>query len=452
MTANQSSYLKVNRLSYIIEAAVEYFISLLITDTFVSNLLLENGLSAAHTGIIIQLASFAFIAQLFSAFYRKKGKMKTFVTVMHLANQLLFAFLYMVPGINIPQSLKITLIVLMFLVGHIIANIISPYKLSWLMSFVDDSSRGKFTANKEIVSLLTGTIFQLVMANRVDHYMKAGEYNVAFNLCAITILVLAIIHFLCLIVVKDGIVVNKEDKVGEEEKNGFFGIIKEIAANKAYLKVLLAVIIWHIVTGISVSFYGAYKLKTLDFTITGSIVLACVSAVTRAVVSRKFGKYADKNSWAKLLYICFFIVSAAFLANTFVISGQTTFNIGTYCLVIDHNKLMFIAYSVIHGIAMAGINGGLMNIMFDYVPHSRRSAALGISNSVGGLISFFAALVGGWLLASIQKGDDKAMLFFDIFGLGFGMYGQQVLSLISFAVCIVLLIYMKTIVLKISKK
>ena len=451
MTANQSSYLKVNRCSYIIEAAVEYFISLLITDTFVSNLLLENGLSAAHTGIIIQLASFAFIAQLFSAFYRKKGKMKTFVTVMHLANQLLFAFLYMVPGINIPQSLKITLIVSMFLVGHIIANIISPYKLSWLMSFVDDSSRGKFTANKEIVSLLTGTIFQLVMANRVDHYMKAGEYTVAFNLCAITILVLAAIHFICLIVIKDGIVVNKEARI-EEEKTGVFGIIKEIAVNKAYLKVLLAVIIWHIVTGVSVSFFGAYKLKTLEFTITGSIVLACVSAVTRAVVSRKFGKYADRNSWAKLLYICFFIVSIAFLANVFVLSGQTSFNIGSYSLVIDHNKLMFIAYSVIHGISMAGINGGLMNIMFDYVPHSRRSAALGISNSVGGIISFLAALVGGWVLASIQKGDDKAMLSFDVLGIGFGMYGQQVLSLISFVVCIVLIIYMKTIVLKISKK
>ena len=62
-----------NRFAYIIEAAVEYFISLLVTDAFVTNLFTQNGVSDAATGIIIQLASFAFVAQLFSLFYKRQS-------------------------------------------------------------------------------------------------------------------------------------------------------------------------------------------------------------------------------------------------------------------------------------------------------------------------------------------------------------------------------------------
>lgn len=434
MSALNEKDLSNNRFAYIIEAAVEYFISLLITDTFISNLLLENGVSAASTGIIIQLASFAFVAQLFSVFYRRNSKMKAFVTITHLVNQLLFALLYMVPGINLPQNVKIILLIVMFLGGHILSSIISPYKISWLMSFVADKDRGKFTATKEIVSLISGIIFQLVMANKVDHYMKIGNYTVAFNLCAFTILVMAIVHFVCLLAVKEDSTLIDE-KV-HADKSGIFDFIKQMFKNTDFLKVVLIIVIWHVITGMSASFYGSYKLKTLDFTIFEATILACVSAMIRALVSRKFGKYADKYSWSKLLYVSFIIVAIAYLANVFVIEG--------------HLKIMFIIYSVVHGISMAGINSGVMNILFDFVTNEQRSAALGICNSLGGIISFLTALIGGFILASIQNGNDKSKIYFTFFDFDFGMYGQQVLSLISFIICVVLIIYMKNVILKIS--
>lgn len=456
MTDINRTYQK-NQRAYIIEAAVEYFISLLITDTFISNLLLESGVSAASTGIIIQLASFAFVSQLFSVFFRIKGSIKKWVTGMHVANQLMFGILYMVPGVDLPQGIKVTILVVMFFGGHIIANIVSPYKMSWLMSFVDDKSRGTFTANKEIVSLLGGMAFQLIMANRVDHYMKSGDFNTAFTLCAVTILVMALIHFGCLAYIKD----DRKDFEYSGEKIGFTSTLREFFKNSGFLKVLFAVILWHVVTGMSVSFFGSYKLKTLDFSIMDATILACVSSFTRVIVSRRFGRYADKNSWSKLLYLCFIIISFAFLANSFVLRGEVRINLDflnslglntSEAIVFDLRKVMFILYSIIHGIAYAGINGGLVNIMFDFVPHSSRSAALGISNSLGGIVSFVVAICGGSILSSIQKGDDKGMVFLKLFDQNIGFYGQQVLSFISFVLCIVLIVYMKTVILKISKK
>ncbi len=435
MTDIQNTYAK-NRIAYIIEAAVEYFISLLITDTFITNLLTQNGVSDAATGIIIQLASFAFTAQLFSLFYNRKGKMKVMVTSLHLINQLVFALLYMVPNFGLPSGLKIALLVVMFLGGHIVSNIVSPYKISWLMSYVDDDSRGKFTANKEIISLMGGMVFTLVMGNRVDHYMDAEKYDVAFSLCGITILVLAIVHFVCLLSVKE--IEDGGNTEPNDNKISFLQSLKEIFRNKGFLKVMLAIIIWYCVTGVSVSFFGSYKLKTLDFSLLESAILAGVAAIIRAVFSRKMGKYADKNSWAKMLHLCFVIAAVAFAANIFVIGRFP--------------KIMFIAYSLIYGIAMAGINSGIMNILFDYVPHEQRSAALGISNSICGIVSFLASVVGGAILEKVQNGSSGKMLRIDVWGLNVKMYGQQVLSLLSFLICVALIVYVKKAIVDCSEK
>lgn len=436
MTDIQNIYAK-NRIAYIIEAAVEYFISLLITDTFITNLLTQNGVSDAATGIIIQLASFAFTAQLFSLFYNRKGKMKVMVTSLHLINQLVFALLYMIPNFGLPKEIKVALLVIMFLGGHFISNIVSPYKISWLMSYVDDDSRGKFTANKEIISLMGGMLFTLIMGNRVDHYMELQKYDVAFSLCGITILALAIVHFVCLLSVKE-IEESNEKKQQNDNRISFMISLKEMFGNRGFLKVMLAIIMWYCVTGVSVSFFGSYKLNTLGFNLSESAILAGGAAVIRAIFSRKMGKFADKNSWAKMLHLCFVIAAVAFAANIFVI-GRCP-------------KVMFIVYSLIYGIAMAGINSGIMNILFDYVPHDLRSAALGISNSICGIVSFFAALVGGAVLEKVQSGSSGKMLCVDLFGLNIKMYGQQVLSLLSFVICVALIVYVKKAIVDCSEK
>ena len=88
---------KKDRVLYIIEAALEYFISLLITDAFLATLLTKNGITDSVAGIITQLASLSFSAQLCAVFVRKDTGKKRFVTFMHLTNQMLFVLLYLVP-------------------------------------------------------------------------------------------------------------------------------------------------------------------------------------------------------------------------------------------------------------------------------------------------------------------------------------------------------------------
>ena len=88
---------------------------------------------------------------------------------------------------------------------------------------------------------------------------------------------------------------------------------------------------------------------------------------------------------------------------------------------------------------MAGINSGVINLIYDYVVPEDRATAMGVKNALGGILGFLAALLSGFILGKIQ-----AVGGLKIFGLT--LYAQQVLALFSFAVTIILIVYMRTVI------
>ena len=414
-----------NRWYYIAEAGLEYLISLLITDAFLAHLLTSNGVPDSAAGIITELAAFAFSAQLVSVFFRIRKGMKTFVTILHLINQAMFVLLYFVPSVSLPSSVKVVLIVVMFLGGQLIANVVSPYKISWFMSFVDDKNRGSFTANKEIVSLAAGTIFSMVMGSVSDYYKAQGQDDIYFGICAATILVLAILHMVSIILVKD---VNTE-QVETKTHVSFSAALKKTFSNKALLALILMDIIWQFGSKLSLAYYGVYKNNVLGFSMKYIAFLSLLSAISRIAFSRYFGKLADKYSWKRMLCICFAIATVAFGVNIFTVPAN--------------GKIMFAVYSCIYAVSMAGINSGLMNIIFDYVPNDDRAPALGIKSAFGGLAGFFSTFLGAYIVHTIQS---KGNLLF-----GMTIYPQQILSAITTITCIGVVAYMLIVVEKLKK-
>ena len=101
-TANQSIYqspaYKRSRAAYCMECAAEYFVSLLVTETFLAKLLTAIGLSDDVIGIISSLISLSFLFQLAAVFVVKRIKnTKRFSILFHTAGNLLFMSLYLIP-------------------------------------------------------------------------------------------------------------------------------------------------------------------------------------------------------------------------------------------------------------------------------------------------------------------------------------------------------------------
>ena len=148
---------------YIIQAAVEYLVSILVTGAFLATITKELGFSDGLTGIVSAIISLGCLFQLLSVTIRRN--VKRTVIVLSLTNQVLFLLLYVIPLSGAAKPVKTVTFVVSIVLAYLIYNIIHPKKFNWLMSTVEDGHRGTFTATKEIVSLISGVAFSFGKEN-----------------------------------------------------------------------------------------------------------------------------------------------------------------------------------------------------------------------------------------------------------------------------------------------
>ena len=410
----QKDKYKKSRFLYIIEAALEYFISLLVVGAYLAKVTTAIGLSDHVTGILTSFVSLGCGFQIVAIFLNKRS-VKSWVTILHSLNQLFFALIYLVPFFKIGKTLKAIFFIAFLLLGHIINNIVHSPKINWYMSLVDDDKRGRFTANKEIVSLIGGMIFSFVMGTVIDHYEAVGDNQSAFIVCGLSIFVLMILHTLTLIF-------SKEKPCENVEKSNTKAMLGALIRDKGLFKVILVSVLWYIANYTATPFYGTYQIKELGFSMTFVSLLAGLHAICRSVFSFPMGKFADKYSFKSMLNICFTIMVVAFSLNAFTVPSN--------------GKVMYTIYYLLYAIAMAGIGSSTINLIYDYVPHEKRIGALALNGTLSGFAGFFSSLIMGSLVAYIQENGN--MLF------GINVYAQQVVSIIASILILVTIVYMNT--------
>ncbi|MEE0945405.1 MAG: MFS transporter [Acutalibacteraceae bacterium] len=405
---------KKNKFMYILEAAFEYLISVLVSNSFLATLTKQLGISDSLTGILSSIISLGCLFQLISITIGNRNS-KRLVVLLSIINQVLFMLLYIIPLSRASDNVKTVAFIICIVLAYLIYNIAHPKKINWLMSHIDDSQRGIFTANKEIVSLIIGMVFSLVMSAVVDHYIEQGKVKTAFIIAAVVIFALTVLHTVALLLTDEKEVVENTGKRLKEN-------LRDILNDKQILKVTAVVVVYNVANYVSVPFYSTYQLNELGLSLTFMSIMSVCTSVVRALASKPWGRYADKNSFAVMLQKCFY-----FLILQFVCFILTT---------ASNAKIMMVIFYIFHGIAIAGVNSSLMNMVFDYSPVEKRADTLAISQAASGLAGFLATLAVSPLVSLIQR---KGLHIF-----GITVYAQQVISLISLVIIIFLIAYLKT--------
>lgn len=413
---------KTSRFLYILEATFEYFISLLVTGAYLAKITSSLGMSDSLTGILTSFVSLGCGFQIIAIFLANKRPVKRWVTVLHSINQLAFVLIYLVPFIEINQTTKITLFIAFLLIGHIINNVVNSPKINWFMSLVDDKRRGRFTANKEMVSLIGGMLFSFAMGAVIDHFEAIGNLNGAFIVCGLSVFGLMLLHSATLIF-------SKEKPVEENEKISTKQLLGDLIKDKNLFKVILISVLWNIVSYSSTPFYGSYQIKELGFTMTFVSILSAAYAIVRTFFSIPMGKFADKYSFAKMLNICFIIMLVGYAINIFTVP--------------DNGKVFYTIYYMLNAVAMAGINSAVINLIYDYVDKEKRIGALALKSTIAGFAGFFTTLAVSPLVSHIQECGNMF--------LGMNVYAQQVVSAIAAILLVVLIVYLNLVVRKIRK-
>lgn len=419
----QNTKYNKNQIFYIIQATLEYFISIMVMGSYLATLTTNLGFSDSLTGILSSIISLGGLFQLISMFIRRQ-KMKRFVVLFSILNQLLFALLYVVPFFDFSANLKRIVFVALIILAYLVYNVTHPKKINWMMSLVDDGIRGRFTANKEIVSLLSGMGFTFLMGNLVDYFKARNEIKTAFIICGATIFVLTVGHTLSMLFT------NELDKTAGLNNKKLFSQISETFKNKNIQKITLLFVLWYVAKGIAEPFNSVYMLKELDFSLTFISVLSIIQSVIRVLCSRAFGIYADKNSFAKMLRICFVFSFIGFAAVAVARPSN--------------GSITFIIHYIAHGVAQAGINSALINLIFDYVPFDTRADSLAVTQSLSGLMGFLSTFAAGFLVDYIQNNNN-------VF-LGTSLYAQQVLNIIAAVATIGIILFLQLGIINKEKK
>ena len=388
-----------------VEAAVEYFIHLCVTTTFLTAILNEMSVGASLQGLIGAITSLACIAQLLAVFRVKKTyPCKRWVSLLNLLSQLLFALLYLMPVTPVAPALRLGCFIALLLAAYLCQHYLTPSRVNWQMALVDDNRRGSFTAKKEILSLLGGMIFSQAAGILLDHYKAKGDMQTCFYIFITVITVLSLLHFVIMLLTEEP---KPEKKPPVKSFSEIIGLVRE---SRDLRRVILFDTLFAI-SGISLHYYTVYLTNTWHCTYTYITAVAVAHSCFRAVVSPFLGRMADRRSWAYMLRICMLVMAGGYLL--FAAASAATV-IWLYPL-----------FSLCHAFSQGGSNAGRTNLCLDYVSREDRRYVLGIQSSISGVVSFLCTIPVSLFVELLEKRGN--VLF------GVVVYPQQILFVLSSA-------------------
>lgn len=414
-TNDKTEYRK-DRILYIVQAMVEYFITIAVGSTYLTKVAIDIGMNDSTIALLTSVIHFSCAFQLLSIPLNKIRRPKRWLTASLLLIEVCFTLIYVIPIVSFPQGSRPILLMVAVILGNSLQNINSSPKASWMIGFVPNDRRGKFTAYLQIVSLIGSIIFSYVLGYVIDSFEARGDLHGAFTVSGIVIAVLSVTHVILFLSTKE---IPNEAACGLSVSHQ----VRSILRNKNLRKILPVYLLYSIATMCATPFYNTYQIKELGFSMALIALLTALSSAVRAVVAVFCGKYGDKYGFMRLLNISYILLAIGFFINIFTVP--------------ENGKLLFTLYMVITGLSTAGTAIADSNLIFEYASLETRVGVLAIKGTACGILSFAVTLAMSFLVSHIQENGNTF--------LGINAYAQQVASAIAFLATVVLLIYVNTV-------
>lgn len=409
---------KRSRRAYCLQAAFEYFIAILVADAYLAKLLSYIGLNDALIGIISSFISAAFLFQLTAVFLVRRIKnTKHTVIFFNILGCVMFVSLYGIPFLPFSVTVKTVLVIFCLLLAYFGNYFVASMLFKWANSFVNPEKRASYSATKEMISLLSGMVFTLIVGMIIDRFEAMDQLTKGFLFIACAGLILTVCCLVCLL-----LIARPADKASDAstETRSMKDVMKNTLGNRNFVSVIILSCVWKSAQYMTVGFLGTFKTQDLLLTLGTVQLINIAGNLFRSALSKPFGRYSDKTSYARGMELALCLEAGAFFINMF-----TTKNTW-WCIIL---------FTILYNVSFAGTNQNSYNIVYSYVDEKYFVEAMAIKNSIAGVVGFGASLVGAKILSAVQAS-------------ALPVSGQQILSAISFVLLTVSILYLHNVVAK----
>jgi Na+/melibiose symporter-like transporter len=416
---NKNQY-KKSRVAFTIDGATSATIAALVANTYLSGFLQHIGVSTTTNGIINALASLAATIQPFgAAFAQRYKKRKPLVSAGAIIHRSLFTLMFFVPLFIKDVRARVVAVTIMFTMAHFIGAFITPAASNWLISLTPQRVRGKYYSIRELYSLIVVSAITLMAGMILDK--TQGERQTGFVLLGVIVGILTVVNFISLAQVM-------EPESLEETTKGvrLWSVIKMVLGSKGFRPILIMHIIYSMGIQIAVPFNGIYLVDTVKLSYTLISIVGFAASILKALIVRKWGRLADRTSWANVCKL-----SIGILGTSHVLCIFLTPSTGRWVYPIT---------AMLSNIGWAAIGIAILNVQYDYAPLKGRTMYIGVCAAATGLLGFSGVFIGSWILGMIER---LGPMFF-----GEQIHGQQILMLLSGIILISCSIYISKVVEK----
>ena len=410
------------RAAYIGQCTLEYYISILSTDVFLSKLLKSIGCSDAFTGVLSSVISVAFLFQLLSVpLAAKLTRVKKTVMGLDTASQLLFTLLYAVPFLPFGFSGKAAAAAALLTLGYFTYYLNVTVAYRWGNAFVSPENRAAFSAGKEMISLFTGVFFTLGTGFISDSFEKnGGKTQFLFLGCCMA--VVAALNFGCFSLMDDLPV------RGTETRQSLREIMRHTLGSRGFRAAALLTALTECARYSVLGFLGTYKTEELGFSLSRVQIINVAASMARFAVSRPFGRYSDRRTYAEGYFLGNLLSAAAFLCGVFTA---------------PKTRWLIVPATALYHMSLAGTNQNTFHMVYGFVENDYVTPALALNGSIRGISGFAASLLGGRVVASVQRAGNRV--------LGRTVYGQQLLYGLALLLTAAALIYNRRVVCRLKE-
>jgi len=409
MRQNSDEPVEKKAQNYFLYDGVLSAVMVALTSSMISLFALSMGASNIEIGMLSSIPMiFWTMAQIPGAILSERiGKEKAMAGTSALLSRLMWIPIILLPVFGDNIGILVVLVTLSTFIGALGG----PSWASFSSHLIPVGIRGRFFSRKNRIAILCSVIAMISAAIYLDMNPQAISFSLVF-LIGIVIGLIATFLFFMRIPYQD---------TQKKQSSSIVDDVKLLFMNKNFRTFLIIFFIMRFGVELASSYFVVDMVKNMNATYIWITVTTAVSAVTSALIQKKWGRISDWFGQRIIIITCTFGISIIALGWVFASSP-------VHVLVIN----------IMSGISWAGFELAFFNYLLEVSPPDKRAKFAAIVWTIMGIAAITAPIIGGLIL---EKTANITIL---------GLYNFKFLFLLSFIIrllaAILFLRYLKEII------